>query len=185
VVNVTPGVPAGSFGAEPRGFYRIGSDKLRVEEAADPSNGIHAVVVISEPNIWMANLFDNTGKHIVDPGPTFFAKAPVFGAPGPSGKLVGLEFGCEAEFLAANAPKAVRSEQIGNARYNVYRVDDEPDAVEVLELSGTSTPAYARYYHQGKMVELLRYDLYSTAPANDPNLFAPPAGVRYSEAPQQ
>jgi hypothetical protein len=54
-----------------------------------------------------------------------------------------------------------------------------------LELSGTSTPAYARYYHQGKMVELLRYDLYSTAPANDPNLFAPPAGVRYSEAPQQ
>lgn len=76
--DVTPGIPAGSFNAQPKSFYRIGSDKMRVDEALDLANGIHGVMVTAEPNIWMANLYDHTGKHVVDPGPTFFAKAPSF-----------------------------------------------------------------------------------------------------------
>jgi hypothetical protein len=181
-VDVTPGVSAQTFAAQPRGLYRIGSDKLRIEEALDSANGIHGLIVVAEPNIWMANLYDNTGKHIVDPGPTFFAKAPVFGIPELSPKLFDLEFGCEAEFLTANTALAVRSEQIGNTGYTVYRVDDNPDAVEILEKAGSNTPAFARYYHQGKLALVLRYDLYSTGLAHDPNRFVPPSGVRYSEA---
>jgi hypothetical protein len=182
-VDVTPGIPAGSFGAQPRVMYRIGSDRVRIEEAPDVPGGIHGVVVMAEPNIWMANLFDHTGKHIVDPGPTFYAKAPIFyGTPGLSTKLIDLEFGCEAEFIAANAPAPVRSEQIGADRFDVYRVDGGSDAVEILERSGTSIPSYVRYYQQGKLLEAIRYDLYVTGLPNDPNLFVPPSGVRYSEA---
>jgi len=181
-VDVTPGVSAQTFAAQPRGLYRIGSDKMRIEEALDSANGIHGLIVIAEPNIWMANLYDNTGKHIVDPGPTLFAKAPVFGMPELSPKLLDLEFGCEAEFLTANAALAVRSEQIGDTGYTVYRVDDNLDAVEILEKAGSNTPAFARYYHQGKLALVLRYDLYSTGLANNPDLFVPPSGVRYSEA---
>ncbi len=164
-------------------MYRIGSDRVRIEEAPDVPGGIHGVVVMAEPNIWMANLFDHTGKHIVDPGPTFYAKAPIFyGTPGLSTKLIDLEFGCEAEFIAANAPAPVRSEQIGADRFDVYRVDGGSDAVEILERSGTSIPSYVRYYQQGKLLEAIRYDLYVTGLPNDPNLFVPPSGVRYSEA---
>ena len=180
-MDVTPGVSAQTFAAQPRGLYRIGSDKLRLEEALDSANGIHGLVVVAEPNIWMANLYDNTGNHIVDPGPSLFARAPVFGIPEVSPKLFGLEFGCEAEFLTANTALAVRSEQIGNTGYTVYRVDDNPDAVEILEKTGSNTPAFARYYHQGKLALVLRYDLYSTGLANDPDRFVPPSGVRYSE----
>jgi hypothetical protein len=184
VSNVTPGVAAASFAAQPKVYYRIGSDRVRVEEALDSANGIHLITVISEPNIWLANLYDGTGKHIVDPGPTFFARAPVFGIEGPSGKLTSLEFGCEADFIAANAPKPVRSEQIGDDRFDVYRVDDGADAVEILERSGTDTPAFARYYQQGKLVMVLRYQLYVKDLPNDPALFTPPANVRYTEAGQ-
>jgi hypothetical protein len=183
-VDVTPGIPSASFAAQPKGLYRIGSDKVGMEEAPDPANGIHGLIVAAEPNIWMVNLYDNTGKHIVDPGPSFLAKAPVFGMSGLSSKLLGLEFGCEADFIAANAPAPVRSEQIGNSRFDVYRVDEGPDAVEILEQSGTSTPAFARYYHQGKLAAVLRYDLYATGLANDPDLFVPPSGVHYTEVGQ-
>jgi hypothetical protein len=154
---------------------------MRIEETLDAANGIHGLIVIAEPNIWMANLYDNTGKHIVDPGPTFFARAPVFGMP-ISPKLLGLEFGCEAEFLTANAASAVRTEQIGNMRYTVYRVDDDPDAVEILEKAGSNTPAFARYYHQGKLTSVFRYDLYTTGLTSNPDLFVPPSAIRYSEA---
>jgi hypothetical protein len=181
-VDVTPGVPAASFGAQPRVMYRIGSDRVRIEEAPDVPNGIHGIVVMAEPNIWMANLYDRTGKHIVDPGPTFYAKAPIFyGTPGLSSKLTDLEFGCEADFIAANASTPVRSEQIAGSRFDVYRVDGGTDAVEILERSGTSVPSFVRYYQQGKLVEAIRYDLYVTGLPNDPALFVPPAGVQYSE----
>ncbi len=69
VANVTPGIEANSFNAQPKDYYRLGSGKLRIEDALDGANGIHGVVVIDEPKIWMANLYDKTGKLIVDPGP--------------------------------------------------------------------------------------------------------------------
>jgi hypothetical protein len=181
IADITPGIDLASFAAQPKNYYRIGSDKLRVEEAVDAANAIHGVIVVAEPSIWMANLYDGTGKHIVDPGPTFFAKAPVFGTM-LSGKLIGLEFGCEADVIAANAPKPVRAEQVGGVGFDVYRIEEGPDAVEILERSGTNTPAFARYSHQGKLELVLRYDLYLTNLPDDPNLFLPPPNVRYSEA---
>jgi hypothetical protein len=183
VANATPGIAAGSFAAQPKNYYRIGSDKLRIEEALDAPNEIHGLVVVAEPNIWMANLYDGTGKHVVDPGPTFFAKAPVFGTLS-SAKLLGLEFGCEADFIAANAPKPVRVEQIGDSHFNVYRIEDGSDAVEILEQPQTGAPAFARYYHDGALTTDLRYDLYSSGLTNDPSLFVPPSAVHYSDAGQ-
>jgi hypothetical protein len=180
VANATPGIDPASFNGQPKEYYRIGSSKVRIEEAVDRSNGIHGIIVVDEPNIWMANLYDNTGKHAVDPGPTFLAKAPVFGQNVP-GKLIDLEFGCENDFIAANAPKPSRSETIGTATFDAYRVDDAGDAVEILERSGTSIPAFARYYHQGSLVMVLRYDAYATGLPYDAKLFAAPANVRYTD----
>jgi len=181
--NVTPGIATGSFAAQPKVYYRIGSDKLRIEEALDDANGIHGLVVVAEPNIWMANLYDNTGKHVVDPGPTFYARAPVFGAI-LSPKLRSLEFGCEAAFLAANAPKPVSSELVGSDRLDVYRIEDGTDAVELLEQPGRNIPAFARYYQQGNLKMVLRYDSYLTGLPDDPALFTAPSNVRYVETGQ-
>jgi hypothetical protein len=182
VANISPGIDAASFNAKPKTYYRIGSDKLRIEEALDAANGIHAVVVVSEPNIWMANLSDGTGKHIVDPGPTFFAKAPIVGVEGISSKLLGLEFGCEADYVAANAPTPVRSEQVGNDRFDVYRIEDGSDAVEILERPGSGIPSLVRYYHQNNLAMVLQYEAYETALPNDPALFTPPANIHYTDA---
>lgn len=180
-VEVTPGMPPGSFAALPKNFYRVGSDKLRIEEQLDTANGIHALIIVTEPNIWMVNLYDSTGRHIVDPGPTFNAHAPVFGIQGLPPKLLALEFGCESQYLATNAAKPDRTEQVDNASYDVYKVADGSEAIEVLERPGSGIPSYARYYHQGKMTMALRYDLYQTGLATDPNLFVQPPNIKYTE----
>jgi hypothetical protein len=179
VANATPGIEAASFAAQPKNYYRFGSDRLRIEEAIDEPNKIHGLIVVSEPNIWMANLYDNSGKHIVDPGPTFNARALIFGLASP---FTGLEFGCEADFIAANSPKPVRAEQIGGATFDVYRVEEKSDAVEILDRSGTSTPAFVRYYQSGKLTLVLRYDLYQTGLPLNPELFTAPAAVHFIEA---
>ena len=165
----------------PKDLFRIDSGKVRVEEALDAANGIQLIEVTDEPNIWMANLFDHTGKHVVDPGPTFFAKVPIFGATYP-GKLSELEFGCESDFIAANAPKPVHTEVVAGTTYDVYRIEDGSDAVEILCAVGSSTPTFARYYHQGTLQSVIRYELYLTALPDDPTLFLPPADIKYTES---
>jgi hypothetical protein len=181
VSNATPGIDPASYDAQPKNYYRVGNDKMRIEEALDSANGIHGLIVVAEPNIWMANLYDNTGKHIVDPGPTFNVKAPVIAVQGLSSKLLGLEFGCEADYIAANGPKPVRSEQVGGAAFDVYRFEDGADAVELLERPAGGAPSYARYYHQGRLAMVLRYEAYQTGLASEPSLFVPPVNVKYTE----
>lgn len=183
-VNITPGVVPGTFSAQPRALYRVGSDKLRIEEALDTPNGIHGLVVVSEPKIWMINLFDNTGKLVVDPGPTFDTKVPLAGAASPSKKLGELELGCEADFIAKYGPAPVRSENMGDARFAVYRIEDGQYAVEILERPGSGVPAFARFFDDGKLVLALRYALYATEPTNNPSLFAPPPGIHLAGASQ-
>ena len=180
--NVMPGLDAASFEARPKHIFRIGDDRIRVEEALDAANGIQEVVVIAEPDSWMANLHAGAGRHIVDAGPSFVAKAPVFGLKDVPARLLELELGCEAAFIAAYAPSPVRTERIAGRRYDVHRVEADGDAVEVLEPAGTATPAFARYDHAGKLAAAIRYDLYQTGLPDDPSLFVPPAGVRYEEA---
>jgi hypothetical protein len=181
VTDVTPGVAAGTFAAQPRDIYRVGDGKQRVAEALDAPNRLKVLLIVAEPNIWMINLFDGTGRHIVDPGPTFYSRSPVLGVDSLPEKFLSLEYGCEAEYLAANAPKPSRTEQVGGETFEVYRVVDGADAIEVLERPGASIPAYGRYYAGDKLVLAIRYDRYETGLADDPSLFVPPPGIKISD----
>ena len=176
--DITPGIDPSSFAAKPKDLYRIGSGKMRVEEAVDAVNGIQGVTVSNEPDIWLVNLYDHTGKHVVDPGPTYFAKAPLFGKILP-GRLVDLEFGCEGDFISANNLKPVRTEQVSGTAYDVYRLEDGSDAIELLRRPGSDTPSFARYYDKSGLQEVLRYDVYTTGLADDPKLWVPPSGIHY------
>jgi hypothetical protein len=181
ITNVTPGIDPSSFNGQPQDMYRLGDGKMRSEEAVDSINKIHGLLVTNEPNIWMVNLYDKTGKHIVDPGPTFYAKAPIAGII-PSKKLMSLEFGCEGDFIAAYAPTPARSEVVGSVMFDVFRVADGTDAVEILERPGSNVPSYVRYFQNGAPAFMLRYDLYETNLPDDPSLFAKPADIKYTEA---
>jgi hypothetical protein len=180
ITNVTPGVDPASFGGAPRDFYRLGSGKLRIEEAPDTANHIHGLIVNAEPNMWIVNLYDHIGKHGVDPGPTYFAKAPILGM-GLSKQLMDLEFGCEQNFIAAYAPRPVRTERVNGTEYRVYRFAQGSDAVEILERPAANAPSFVRYYKNGTLGMALRYDLYQPGLAANPALFVKPAGIQYTE----
>jgi hypothetical protein len=103
----SPDVPADSFAAKSKVMYRAGSQYCRTEEQPDPSQGIHGLMIINEPDAWMINLFTKTGKHMVDPGPTFNCRMPIFAdiaanLPEEERKqILGLEFGWENVFFKA------------------------------------------------------------------------------------
>jgi hypothetical protein len=96
-----PEIPADSFAAKPKTMYRAGSRYCRVEEEPDTKNGIQGLLVVNEPDYWMANLISKTARHGVDPGPTFNCHMPMF-ADDPDKEAAGLEFGLEMEFSVSS-----------------------------------------------------------------------------------
>jgi hypothetical protein len=179
--ETTPGLDPLSFDAQPKSLYREGAKHSRLEEQQDDKNGVHGLAVINEPNIWMANLYDRTGRHIVDPNPAQTTQAQVFPDDRISPKILNLEFGCEAAYVAANAPKVDRSETIDGVMLDIHRVTDKTEAVEILMKPGAATPSFARYYRSDKLVWAIRYDRYEVGAAPDADMFTAPKGVKYVE----
>ena len=179
--EVTPGIDPKSFNAKPVSLFRQGARRSRLEEQPDEANRSQALAVIDEPNIWMVNLTDRTGRHIIDPGPELAAHASVFADPKVSPRILELEFGCEADFVAAHAAKVDRTEALEGAAVDVHRFVDGTEAVEILEKHGSAEPTEARYYRGGKLAWAIRYDLYDTQAPADPAMFAAPAGIKFED----
>src|SRR5438270_9138494 len=113
-------IPADSFAAKQKVYWRAGNRYCRVDEEPDPEKGIHGRTVINEPDAWLINLADHTAKHILDKGPTFNCRLPIFaGDPETTkSKLGELEFGRELEFFRSNGAEQIEGPQLQfNASY--------------------------------------------------------------------
>lgn len=181
--SVGPDIQRGSFRAEPITLYRKGDKYLRNEEAPDPDQRLHLITIVAEPDIWMVNLMDKTGKHMVDPGPTFVAHAPIVAGQGVPAAFMELEFGCEAVFARARGREAgVRTVTGKTAR--IYALQEGDRRLEVL-LTDRGVPAEVAYYQGERTILTIRYDAYETGLPDNPTLFEKPEGVTFqAEAPR-
>ena len=181
--SVGPDILLGSFNAEPVTLYRKGERHLRNEEAPDPEQRRHLLTIVAEPDIWMINLMDQTGKHLVDPGPIFVAHAPIVAGQGVPAVFQELEFGCEAAFVRARGREAgVRTVDGKTAR--IYALQAGDQRLEVL-LIDRGVPAEVAYYRGARTVLTIRYDAFEMGLPDDPTLFQKPAGVTFrAEAPR-
>ncbi len=71
-------IPKDSFSAQPKGMYRAGAGYCRSEENPDLENGIHGLLIMNEPDSWLINRLSKTARQMVDPGPTFICRMPIF-----------------------------------------------------------------------------------------------------------
>src|SRR6266487_825791 len=111
--DATPGIDPQSFPALPKTLYRLGNGRGRVEEMPDASRGVHGLIVVNEPDAWIVNLHDKSGRHVVDPGPGLIFRAPILDGGGElPAPLRELEFGCE---LAPEFELAERRGQLASS----------------------------------------------------------------------
>ena len=98
-----PEIKPDSFAAQPGVMYGAGNRYCRVEESADTAIKIHGLLIISEPDIWMINLFGKNARHFTDPGPTFNCHLPIFSPVGakdsPDTLVNSLKFGRQFAFF--------------------------------------------------------------------------------------
>lgn len=120
--DVTPGVPEDSFAAKPKTLYRVGTRYGRVEELPDLKAGVHGLMIVNEPHLWIVNLANKRARHVVDRGPTTMFRAPIFWTKDMPGVLRDFEFGCEMQFVRGNgasSPESVEVDGIEGERYEI------------------------------------------------------------------
>jgi hypothetical protein len=180
--NISPGLQASDRRAQPRELWRQGAFFLRSLETVDPTTGARPLVIVSEPDVWMIDLASRTGQHRTDPGPELEVRAPVLPPAGTPPVMLALEFGCEAEWVAAYAPREERVVPWGGARAALHSLVQGEHAVAILMDQRRNTPLMVSYLRGGRPVQVIRYDDYRNDLGDRPQMFELPPNLKITEA---
>ena len=181
----SPDVPKGSFAAQPKTMYRAGTRYCRIEELPDTEHGIHGLVVISEPDAWLINLFTKTAQYQADPGPTFNCRLPVFtsdvkSATDAGNQIRGLEFGRELTYFQEKGAVSRPGPILQGNPTKAYTVE-VGDSQLLLFTSGTPEKPVAVARQLGNKREVYWYGIYEDVPF-DSRLFTKPDDVKIQNA---
>ena len=141
-----PGAPSDHFVRVPKTLYRSGERCGRVEEAPNPVTGTHLLVVVAEPDVWIADLTSRRGNYEKDQGPTYYFRARIFGDPSiRSSFIYTLEFGCEREWLLKAGAKLTKRSHPELGSVDEIRFSEGTETVifspRIASLSGSNSTA--------------------------------------------
>ncbi|MGC1186186.1 MAG: hypothetical protein WA871_02230 [Candidatus Acidiferrales bacterium] len=174
-------IPADSFGAKPKTMWRASNAYCRIDEEPDPSEGIHLRSIMNEPDAWLVDLVSKTAKHMVDPGPTFNCRMPIFAFDENMMKstIGGLEFGHELEFFQKNGAKQVDGPP-ADFKVVYYELTIDDMVLRMAVHADTNAPAIIGMV-QGKKIIDVQYLLWDDQGPFNSSLFAAPTGVTVEE----
>jgi hypothetical protein len=173
---VEPAPAPNSIAAQARVVWRAGTKYGRLAEPLDIQNRVHGLMIINEPDAWLINLYDKSGKHMVDPGPSLNVHIPIFAGGSVSPKLTDLEFGRELEFFSKKGAPLSEGEAINGKATERYDVTIENSKL-VLWMDVKSKKPIRVSLVDGGQTRTFEYLSYDDGLTFDASLFQPPAGI--------
>ena len=164
-----------------RVIYRIGNDRMRVEEIPNPATGLHRLFIIDTPDLWTIDLAKRSGDHEVDADTHSVVRAPLFAMAGLPDDLLAVEHGCELEFIAD--PRTIHEPGGSGDKAGIkHSRQSGPWQLMLLTRVGKSEPIAAMLGKDGKALMSIKYRSYEFLDAVPEGLFAPPAGIAIRKA---
>jgi len=179
--NVSPGLDPNTFAARPKTLYRLGGRYGRLEEEADPERGMRLLTVINEPDVWIANLADRTGRHIVDAGPSLKFHAPILWSEDLPVALRDLEYGCEVAWMKERAPRRPRAETLDGAKVDRYEASTGAYVVTLYVGRSDGRPRALDFKNGTELLFAVRYIAFEDRLEPDLGLFDTPRGVTFTK----
>jgi hypothetical protein len=178
---VEPRPDPGSFAAQPKVLWRAGTNYGRVAESPDIQHRVQGLMIINEPDAWMINLFDKSGTHMIDPGPSLDVHLPIFTDTSVKTRLKELEFGRELKFFAHEGAQGSAGEPIGGGATERYQLTIAGGKIVLWTDFKSKKPLKVSLVEnaQSKTIEYLSYD---DNLAFNPSLFQAPAGIAMQNA---
>lgn len=176
----SPEIPKESFAAQPKRIYRAGTQYCRTEENPDLQNGIHGLMIINEPDVWMVNRLDNTARHIVDSGPTYRCRMPMYvNSNDMKAPLAELEFGHELDFFRPKSAAPTPGPVLLGKATMVYNANISDSQLFLFTAVESGVPVSVVRQTE-KTREIFWYGEFQELPF-DSKLFSKPEGVKIEE----
>lgn len=175
---VSPDIKAGSFAATSREAWRVGATYLRLEEAPNPEDGAHTLIIANSPDAWLINRATSQGQHHRGEGKQKDLVVPVF----PTAEPVAarrLELGEEVAFFRAHDARMLGERTINGVRTTASQVKFSATTL-TLYTRGNGHP-YQVAIHSPVESYAVRYEVYETGLEPDWSLFRPPPDVDLQE----
>ena len=133
---------------------------------------------MNEPDSWLVDLANNRAKHMVDPGPTFNCRMPIFAfnMEMVKGKVGGLEFGHELEFFQKNGAAQVDGPPLESFKANYYELAVDGMVLKLVERVDIHVPILIALL-QGEKITKVSYLLWEDHIPFKADLFAKPTGM--------
>lgn len=175
-------IPDGAFAGKPKTMWRASNSYCRSDEEPDPEHGLHLRSVMNEPDAWLVDLVSNRAKHMVDPGPTFNCRMPMFAFDMSmvKGKIGELEYGRELDFFQKNGAKQVDGPKLESFEAKYYELTIDGMILTLVERVDIHAPIMIALI-QGEKITKVRYLLWDDQVPFNMDLFAKPTGVNMEE----
>ena len=174
----SPQVTRNKFEFTPRTLYRSSTKYFRHEEQEDTKNETHNLFIVNEPDVWIVNLYDNSGQHEVDDGPTFHTRVPVFGDK-KNNATIDFEFGQEQAYFKYYGARQVSDTTINSEYCQAYELTRGNWVLHLYVSDYSQLPYVVTRKDINKRVQLVWYDSYETDLILDASLFQKPENVKF------
>ena len=178
---VHPDIKEESFEATSRKVWRIGFKYLRIQEAPDPDQNIHGLIISNAPDTYIINLFVKSGKHVVDRGESIDVHVPVFQQPNLLQKIKELEMGHENAFFLQHAAQSIGTKIIDDIDCDVLMIKSNEYELTLYRRKDNGNPLQIGI-RNGNIIYDLKYLTYEPDLEPDFTLFEVPSDIRIIEA---
>lgn len=179
--ETTPSIDPDSWLRKPKILYRFGKKYGRMEEIFNPETGIHGLIVVSEPDIWIANLADKSGQHILDTGRPIF-HAPVLFSDQIPEIFRDLEFGCEKIFIDENIKGKPVPDKYEGREVTRYEINVKKYKLVFLMGKMDQKPKSITFFEDSEILVSYRYVIFKDDLEPNFALFEAPKGIDFVEA---
>lgn len=171
---ISPKLAPSSAEAQVRKLWLVGSKYMRFEDVPNPDTGVHGLIVVAEPDIWIIDRKTNKGQHSVDPGPSYAVHFPML-ATETSARIRQLEFGGELAYFQQNGARELANQVVDGVTCRVFALDvDKHELFLYARKDGKPFQITVKTDASEYSVRFVKYE-----PDSEPdlNLFRPPLGV--------
>ncbi len=178
---IHPEIKEGSFEATSRKIWRIGFRYLRLEEAPDPANNIHGLIICNAPDTYIINKYTNSGQHIVDNSENTDVHASVFQMADLPKEIQELEIGHEKVFFGEHKIPSKGIKIIEGVACDVHQTTIKGFQLTLYKRKDNGNP-FQVGIKKGDIAYDVRYNKYEINIAPDFKLFEVPQGIKITEA---
>lgn len=174
---MSPKLPPSSTETQVRKLWLVGDKYMRFEDVPNVETGVHGLIIVAEPDIWILDRKTNKGQHSVDPGPSYAVHFPML-ATETSERLRRLEFGNELAYFQQNGARELANQVLDGVNCTVFALDmDEHELFLYVRKDGKPFQITVKTDASEYSVRIVKYE-----PGSQPdlNLFRPPVGARFN-----